>query len=70
MSIIEKNDKWYYKLINDDTGETEAYLTASLPIKDDKILETLGLDGLGYRAESCTEEEYKQNADDEESDTE
>ena len=48
--------KYYYKIINDNTGSIECYVSVELPVKTDKLCELLDLKG--HHAESATIEEY------------
>ena len=54
-------DKFYYKIINDTTNEIECYVSSDLPVKPEKLCETLCLKG--YRAEPTTKEEYEENTE-------
>lgn len=54
-------DKFYYKIINDTTNEVEFYVSVDLPVKPEKLCETLCLEG--YHAEPTTKEDYEENAD-------
>lgn len=45
-------EKYYYKIINDTTNEIECYVSVDLPIKPEKLCETLLLNG--YHAEPTT----------------
>lgn len=55
-------EKYYYKIINDTTNEIECYVSVDLPVKPEKLCETLFLDG--YHAEPTTKEDYEKNTDD------
>lgn len=55
-------EKYYYKIINDTTNEIECYVSVDLPVKPEKLCETLLLDG--YHAEPTTKEDYEENTDD------
>ena len=57
-------DKFYYKLINNTTDEVEFYVSVDLPLKTEKLCETLCLKG--YRAEPVTKEEYEKESEDDE----
>ena len=47
-------DKFYYRIINNITNEIECYVSSDLPVKPEKLCETLCLEG--YRAELTTKE--------------
>lgn len=51
------DEKFYYKIINDVTSEVDFYVSVDLPIKPEKLCETLGLSG--YHAEMTSKEEYE-----------
>ena len=51
------DEKYYYKIINDATSETNFYVSVNLPVKPDKLCETLCLSG--YHAEPASKEEYE-----------
>lgn len=55
------NKKYYYKIINDTTNETDLYVSVDLPVKPEKLCEILCLNG--YRAEPTTKEEYEENSE-------
>ena len=57
-------EKYYYKLINDKTGEVECYISINFPFKKEEICEHLGFDG--FHAVYCTKEEYLNRTDEEE----
>lgn len=57
-------EKYYYKLINDETGEVECYISIDFPFKKEKVCEYLCLDG--FHAEYCTKEEYFNETEEEE----
>ena len=50
-------DKFYYKIINDNTGLVECYVSVDVPVKDDKVCEILDIKG--HHAESVTKEEFE-----------
>ncbi len=54
-------DKFYYKIINETTNEVDFYVSVDLPIKPEKLCETLCLKG--YRAEPTTKEDYEENSE-------
>ena len=54
---------FYYKLIRNDDGE-ELYVKTDLPIKPEKLCETLSIDDI-WHAECITEEEYNSETEDE-----
>lgn len=54
-------DKFYYRIINDATNEADFYVSVDLPIKPEKLCETLCLNG--YHAEPATKEEYEENTE-------
>ena len=51
--------KWYYKIIDNETGETECYAEFSGHIKTEAICDVLGLEG--YYAVEITKDEYQEN---------
>lgn len=53
-------EKFYYKIVNDATNEVDFYVSVDLPVKSEKLCETLCLSG--YRAEFATKEEYEKNS--------
>lgn len=54
-------DKFYYKIINDNTNEVDCYVSVDLPVKPEKLCEILCLKW--YRAEPTTKEEYEENSE-------
>lgn len=56
-------DKYYYKIINDNTGSIVFYVSVDAPVKDDKVCEVLDIQG--HHAESVTKEEYVRETEDE-----
>ena len=57
-------NRYYYKIINDITGEIECYVEIDVPLKPEKVCEVLRLSG--YHAEPTTKKEYENNTEDEE----
>lgn len=55
--------KYYYKLINNETNETESYVESSGCIRPENLCDILRLSG--YHAVSCTKQEYEEEAYDE-----
>lgn len=55
-------DKYYYKIVNDNTGLVECYVSVALPVKADKLCELLDIKG--HHAESATIEEYVRETED------
>lgn len=58
------NEKYYYRIINDATSEVDFYVTVDLPVKPEKLCETLCLSG--YHAEMASKEEYESQTENEE----
>lgn len=56
-------DKYYYKIVNDNTGSVVFYVSVDVPVQDNKVCEVLNLDG--HHAESVTEEEFVRETMDE-----
>lgn len=54
-------DKYYYKIINDNTGLDVFYVSVDVPIKDEKVCEVLDLKG--HHAESISKDEYEREVD-------
>lgn len=50
--------KWYYKIIDNETGETECYAEFSGHIKAEALCDVLGLEG--YYAVEITKDEYEE----------
>lgn len=50
-------DNYYYKIINDNTGSVDFYVTWSVPVNDDKVCEILNIEG--HHAESISKEEFE-----------
>ena len=59
--MIVDVEKWYYEITDTITGEA-LLVKASLPIKQEKLCDFLGLDGC--TAVSVTKEYYEENVDD------
>ena len=49
---------YYYKIINNETGETECYVKVSVHIKPEALCDVFGLEG--YYAVEITEDEYEE----------
>ena len=54
-------EKFYYQIVNDATNEVDFYVSVDLPVKPEKLCETLCLNG--YSAEPTTKEEYENNTE-------
>ena len=57
-------NEYYYKIVNDNTGSVEWYVSVDVPVQDDKVCEVLGIDG--HHAESIAKEEFDRQLIDEE----
>ena len=55
-------DKFYYKIVNDNTGSVVFYVSVDVPVKDDKVCEVLDIKG--HHAESVTKEEFERETED------
>lgn len=55
-------DKFYYKIVNDNTGLVDFYVSVDVPVQDDKVCEVLDIKG--HYAESVTEEEFIRETED------
>lgn len=49
-------NKYYYKIINDNTDTVVFYVSVDVPVQDEKVCEVLDIKG--HHAESVTEEEF------------
>ena len=49
-------NKYYYKIINDNTGRVDLYVSVDVPVKDEKVCDILDLKG--RHAKSITKEEF------------
>lgn len=55
-------DKFYYKIINDNTGAVVFYVNVNFPVQDDKVCEVLNLKG--HHAENITKDEFVRETED------
>ena len=51
---------WYYKIIDNETGETECYVKVSGHIKPEALCEIIGIERYHHAVE-ITEDEYQEN---------
>lgn len=56
------SDKYFYKMINDNTYLVDFYASVDVPVQDDKVCEVLDIKG--HHAESVTEEEIIRETED------
>ena len=57
------SEKWYYEIKDKETGET-AFISAPLPIRQEKLCEFLGLDNFFVCSRTITKQEYDGEIDD------
>lgn len=58
---MSNEQKWYYRITETESGEY-CFATVSLPIKEEKLCEFLGLKG--YTAKQISKEEYEEESED------
>ena len=58
------DEKWYYRITEIKSGES-VLASCSLPIKEEKLCELMGLEG--YTAKAISKDEYEEESEDVES---